>query len=419
MMKQATSLHLSLPWATLLGVILVTGCARENERPPAPEVADQQRSIDVSGLDHSFTEQLPELHIPGLSVAIVDKTGILFASGYGWADLEARVPMSPDSVLNIASISKTVTALAVLQLRDQGLLALDEDVNKHLPFEVRNPAFPDAEITLRHLLTHTSGITDGEAYDASYACGDPAIGLADWIRGYLEPGGRFYDADQNFLATAPGEERSYSNVGFGLLGYLVEVVSGVGFADFVESSIFEPLGMSDSSFYLSDGDRSRHATPYAWIEAGDTLDNPLFGERNGEVIEESGFVPFCLYSFYNIPDGLVRTSAHDLARFLIAHLRGGELDGQRVVAESTILEMLSPQLPTSALGEADFDQGLAWRHRTYEGGGAWGHGGGDPGVRTYMMFSPEAARGVIVVANRAGNIDGLLDVLAEVADLPR
>lgn len=112
-----------------------------------------------------------------------------------------------------------MTNAAVLQLFEHGKIELDDDVSQHLPF-------PDVPITVRQLLTHTAGIEDGDAYNASHACGDPAVSLADWIRAYLQPGGRFYSAEQNFLPTGPGEAHTYSNLGFGLLGYLVEVVSG-------------------------------------------------------------------------------------------------------------------------------------------------------------------------------------------------
>ncbi len=400
--------------------MLTMGCAGENpgeKTEPADPAADRATTIDTSRLDSILTDQLDKLRLPGVSVAIVDRSGVLYSAGYGWADIEAGVPMSGDSILNIASISKTVTALAVLQLRDQGHFGLDDHVGRHLPFDLRHPAFPEAEITIRQLLTHTSGIADGEAYDASYACGDPAVPLATWIRGYLEAGGPYYDADQNFLSSAPGEARSYSNLGFGLLGYLVELISGEGFADYVKDSIFEPLGMRTSSFYLSEIDPSRHAMLYSWVESGETLDNPLFGELDGDVVEASDFIPNCLYSFYNLPDGLVRTSVNELGRYLIAHLRGGEIDGRRIVAESTIEEMLSPQLSRSLQDDESFDQGLAWGRRKHGDLRLWGHGGADPGVRTHLMFSEEVGRGVILFTNRSGDIQGLLDELAEVAGL--
>ena len=359
---------------------------------------------------------MEELHVPGVAVAIVDRGGVAFSAGYGWADLENRIPMTPDTVTNIASISKTFTNAAVLQLVEQGQLGLDDDVSQLLPFPVRHPEYPEVSITVRQLLTHTSGIEDGDAYDESYACGDPTVSLADWIRGYLVPGGEFYSAAQNFLPTAPGEAYSYSNVGFGLAGYLVEVASGMPFAEYVESNLFEPLGMTESGFYLSEFESGRQAVPYAWIDAGDALDNVLFGNRNGEKASEAGFIPFCPYSFYNIPDGLVRTSVDQLARFLVAHIRGGELDGRRILTESTVAEIFSPQLDPSLTREDESVRGLTWS-RTESGiGELWGHNGADPGIRSHMQFQPESGRGVVVFANRATIVTPIFErLLAEVA----
>lgn len=400
-----------LPWAAVsLLVALVFGCAEEPE-PTVTESDAPRISLDETGLETFLLAMLEEANIPGVALAVVDRNGLQFSAGYGWADIDNQVPMTAETVMNVASISKTFTAAAVLQLRDRGLLDLDDDVNVHLPFAVRHPRFPDRSITIRQLLTHTSGIEDGEAYDETYACGDPAVRLADWIRGYFEPGGVYYDAAGNFLPTAPGEAYSYSNLGFGLLGYLVEVVSGEAFGEYTRKGIFEPLGMDETGWYLSDIAADRQATPYAWIEAGDTLDNVLFAGRNGEAIEEAGFVAFCPYSFYNIPDGLVRTSVDQLARYLVAHMRGGEIDGGRILAESTVAEALSPQLEPSMI-EGAYAQGLAWRRLDDEELGAfWSHSGGDPGARTRMLFNPETGIGVIVFANRAAGVNEIVRYL--------
>jgi CubicO group peptidase (beta-lactamase class C family) len=403
------------PLAVVISALVCVACA-PSANDPVAEIEDPGAIlVDAVALERFFIAQLEDLHIPGLAVAIVDKTGVLFSAGYGWADLEGGVPMTPDTVINIASISKTVTSLAVLQLRDQGLLSLDDDVNRHLPFAVRHPAFAETKITVRQLLTHTSGIQDGEAYGASYACGDPAVPLETWIRGYLEVGGSYYDADQNFLATAPGKAYSYCNVGFGLLGYLVETVSGVPFADYIQSNVFEPLGMTESGWYLSDMDPRLHATPYAWMEAGSTLENDLFVETGDRLLEEDEFVPFCLYSFFNIPDGLVRTSVRQLANYLVAHIRGGEFESRRILARSTVEEILSPQLDDSMIQDGGHVQGLAWRKRSLDVGEVWGHGGADPGVRTYMGFSPDKGRGVILFANGSIDIRGVVERLIDEA----
>jgi len=405
---------LPLPIAVAISAMVSAGCAQSVEDPAARK-GDHGRSVDAVELERFVAAQLEEHHIPGLAVAIVDGTGVRFSAGYGWADLGGRVPMTPDTIINIASISKTVTNAAVLQLRDQGLLSLDDEVSKYLPFSVRHSAYPEAEITVRQLLTHTSGIQDGTAYDASYACGDPALSLGTWVRGYLEAGGPYYDADQNFLVTAPGEAYSYSNVGYGLLGYLVETVSGVSFADYIQSNVFEPLGMLESGWYLANLDPGRHATPYVWIEAGNALDNVLFAEASGRLLGEAEFVAFCLYSFFNIPDGLVRTSVHELANFLAAHIQGGEFESRRILARSTVEEILSPQLADSMIDGGRFVQGLTWRKKSFALGETWGHGGADPGVRTHMMFSPDQGRGVILFANASADVNGILERLFDEA----
>ena len=143
-----------------------------------------------------------------------------------------------------------MTNAAILQLRDEGRFALDDPINFYLPFAVVHPRYPNLPITYRHLLTHTGGLNDGDAYDASYACGDPTVSLGRWIEGYFTPGGIYYDADQNFLDQPPGERYSYSNVGYGLLGYLVESISGQSLAEYTRLRLFEPLGMDSSGWYL-------------------------------------------------------------------------------------------------------------------------------------------------------------------------
>lgn len=195
----------------------------------------------------------------------------------------------------------------------------------------------------------------------------------------------------------------------------MEVVSGIPFADFVGRFVFEPLDMNESGFFLTYIDPDHHAVAYAWVDAGDTLENTLYGERDGEQDDQPGFVPFCAYSFFNTPDGLVRTSVHQLARFLMAYMRGGELDGQRILAASTVEEMLSPQVEPSLIEDERFVQGLAWRRQQFVAGGMWGHSGGDPGIRSHMLFSPENNRGVVVFANRMTRISPILDRLLEEA----
>jgi len=396
----------------VLIVSLIVGCGESTNEPASTQ---QSTAIDGVAITDFVTEYMEEKQIPGVAAAIIADGGVVWSDGWGWADLAVERPMTPETITNIASITKTVTNAAILQLRDDGRFALDDPINEYLPFEVVHPRHPHLPITFSHLLTHTGGVNDGDAYDASYACGDPTVSLGQWIEGYFTPGGPYYDPDQNFLDQAPGEKYSYSNLGYGLLGYLVESISGQSLADYTRLRLFEPLGMASSGWYLDAVDLERHATPYAWVSAGETLDNSLFGERNGETVTEDGFVPFCLYSFYNLSDGLVRTSVLDLSRFLLAHMNHGELEGERILRDDTIEEIFQRQLDPERLDAWEGEQGLTWRRRNLVDGPAWEHSGADPGVRTRMLFSPDEGIGVIVFANRVVNVQPIVKLLFDEA----
>src|SRR5205085_7400589 len=143
--------------------------------------------------------------------------------GYGYADVATRKPFTPDTVMNIGSISKTVTGVALMRAVQEGKLSLDADINRYLPFKVANPHHPGEPITLRQLATHTSGISDRwEVYkDTYFYGGEPDETLGDFLRAYFTPGGKHYATD-NFLEAKPGTQREYSNIGAGLAGYIVE-----------------------------------------------------------------------------------------------------------------------------------------------------------------------------------------------------
>ena len=178
-------------------------CSEPEQQPAPPE---QSRAIDSDAISRFAADYMEEKKIPGMAAAIVADGAVVWAAGWGWSDIAAGRPMTADTIINIASITKTVTNAAILQLRDEGRFDLDDPVNDYLPFEVVHPGHPTTPITFRHLLTHTAALGDGDAYDASYACGDPQVSLADWLEGYFTPGGPYYDAEQNFLDHEPGEK---------------------------------------------------------------------------------------------------------------------------------------------------------------------------------------------------------------------
>lgn len=360
---------------------------------------------DRSGLDDFVEAYMAEMHVPGMVCAVVRNGDVSWSKSYGKANLEKGVPMSVKMNMNVGSVTKTITATATMQLWEQGKIDLDQDINHYLAMEINNPHFPDVPITVKALLTHTSSLVDGSAYYESYACSDPEISLQGWIDNYLLQGGRFYNEDENFLPVKPGGEYQYSNIGYGLLGYLVEKVSGLSFSEYCSRNIFEPLEMTGSAFLLQDMDLSNHIQPYVYISKesrDEIINNYASFFPKDEDFSPGKNKALCLYSFPNIPDGLLRTSVEELSHFLSAYMNGGLYKESRILKKSTIDRMLTLQL------EGDGSQGLCWHRSEFES--LWGHGGNDPGISTSMFFNPDTNIGIIIFQNSdQGNLFELLE----------
>jgi CubicO group peptidase (beta-lactamase class C family) len=362
---------------------------------PATSLDAETGAGASSDLQADLLSLMEKGDIPGLAGAVLVDGEIVWMGALGTADFKTERPMTTSTVLNIGSVSKLVTSTAVLQLFQEGKIDLDEDVNQYLPFAVQHPS-GFGPITVRQLLTHTSGIQDGNSYGESYACGDPAVTLEKWLRGYLVPGGTYYDRD-NFLESGPGTTFEYSNVGYGLLGMVAQQVSGQEFSELTRKKIFAPLDMESTGWMLADVDSNRLATPYWVVREGvepDSDEQALLPEGPFETGE---YVPFCLYSFYNYPDGLLRTTIEDLTAFVQATIPGKSV-GEPLLSQETRQQVFRNQIP-----EIETDgrtQGLGWRRndtRTF--GILWGHGGADPGVRAHVLHRPGDGVTVLAMSN--------------------
>jgi CubicO group peptidase (beta-lactamase class C family) len=293
--------------------------------------AEQQAIEDGSSsggeLDDFARARMESAHVPGLSVAIIRDGKLLRAAGFGFASLAQERPTRADTLINVGSITKTATCVAVMQLWERKKFTLDGDVNAWLSFPVRNFASPGVPVTFRQLLTHTSSIADGPAYEKSYACGDSRVPLRQWLRDYLTPNGALYDPERNFHPWKPGMQFEYSNIAYGLLGHLVEAVSGMSYSDYMLKRVFARLGMSHSRVLLVGMDPQFHATPYTYVSNGDFAAVELRDPAATPSPDRLGGlqVPHCLYSWATPPDGLARTSAVELSRLLRAFMNGGEL----------------------------------------------------------------------------------------------
>lgn len=348
----------------------------------AAPLHSQLPSPSNPGLDSLITRHMAEAAIMGVGAAVIVNRQVVWTGGYGFADAARTRPFTPNTVMNVASIAKPVTGVAMMRAVQEGKLSLDADVSSYLPFRVVNPHRPDARITLRHLATHSSGITDRwEVYQGVYHFGgDSPEDLGGFLADYFTPGGRHYSPD-NFLDAAPGARRDYSNIGAALAGYIVERAYGERLDVVTRRLIFEPLGMSSTGWFLSDMDPAIQST--------------LFVSQNGMA------VPIPQYGATTYPDGGLRTSVADLSRFFIAMLSGGAYRDARILDASTAAEMVRFQF-TDANHPENFpategNSGLFWR--TKSNGTRVGYGGNDPGVETHMIANLAGDVGLILFLN--------------------
>ncbi len=336
----------------------------------------------------AITQDLADAKIPGAALLFMRDGQVESSKGYGLADVESGRGVDADTLFMVASVSKPVTATALMTLYEQGKFELDDDINDYLPFEVRNPTFVDTPITFRMLLTHTSSIVDSSAYERFYTLKkepvlpDSPISLEEFVTSYFDPQGEWYDTEENFLKEAPGAAYYYSNMGYGLIGYLVEQISGMPFNEYCKQAIFEPLGMEHSAWFFKDVDTNQMAIPYGYDD--------LRREPKS----------FGFYGYPTYPDGALKTSVNEYARFLSIFLNEGRtLEGAQFLKPETVAEMLKAQ---SLLGiEAPAAVGFAWHYD----GESYLHTGGDPGISTLVYFNPETDRAVIFFANSGGEYD--------------
>lgn len=330
-----------------------------------------------------LAEAMPRTNTPGLSVAIVRKGQTLLARGYGLADIASGRPVTADTAFHIASVTKTVTATAMMMLLQDGGFGLDEPINKYLDFQVVHPAAPDTPVTFRHLMTHTSGISDQvyENTDAFAFKGDPELPLRDFLIGYLTPGGKWYSADGCFGAV-PGTTWKYSNVAVALLGYLAGRV-GTELKALTRARLFEPLGMRTTSWTYAGLPPQGIATPY----------------------DASGSAPVALppTGYPDWPAGLLRTSARDFARFLALYTKQGTLDRHVYLKPETLKTLLTPSGFMAESKGSGVRQALIWQLRDVSDYHLASHSGGDPGASTVAALDLDRQTAVLAFTNASGH----------------
>jgi CubicO group peptidase (beta-lactamase class C family) len=321
---------------------------------------------------------------------------IIAARGYGQRDLEHGTPASAETVYLYCSMTKLFTATALMQLREKGLVELDEAVRTYLPeFALRHPS--GHEITVRHLLSHASGIASPIPISWVHLAEEPAVDLDDFTNRLLGRHPR--------LGFEPGTRYAYSNLGYLVLGQLVQRLSGQSYTDYVRQHILDVLGMRHTGFSYDDAQDWDVATGYVrtWSLMGILgrflVDRRLFGATR------SGYTAFRPFLIDGAPYGGLLGPVSELGAFVTACLNGGAYRGRRILEPASLAEMLTPQrdlqgevLRTSRRNRSAY-MGLGW-HLIGDGATrSCYHLGGGAGFRSELRIYPDLGYGIAVIGN--------------------
>mgnify|MGYP002623763197 CR=1 FL=1 len=359
----------------------------------APADAVSQLGAIIQALQEKYS-------IVGLSAVAVKDNSVLWHTNFGLADISRNVPVSDRTKYRIASISKTVASTALMQLWEKGKFKLDDDISKYLGWRIVNPAFPEAPITFRQLLTHTSSLTDNTNYDRFLKLTYDGADRAPDIRELLHVDGAYYNNGANFTTNAPGAAYRYCNLAFGVVGTLVEKISGERFDSYCSRHIFKPLVMTASFNVAHLPDINDLAVLYSpeQNEFKPQFDN--FGGIKPENRVGPGYRPGQNALVFG-PQGGLRVSGLDLAKFMAQFMDCESARSKRVLKRSTIELMLQEHWTNGGNASDYLGRGLGFhRTRNFIPGELWiGHTGTAYGLRSSMFFQPESSNGVILITN--------------------
>lgn len=311
----------------------------------------------------------------GLAVAVVKSNDIVYTKTFGDKNLTTKEPLQLNDIFRIASISKSFSATAIMQLIEQGKISLKDDLSDLVGFKVRNPKYPNTVITLRMALSHTSSISDSEGYFKLDII-DPSRN-PDWALSYND--------------YKPGTEYEYSNLGFNIIGTIIERVSGERFDHHIQKTILKPLGLY-GGYNVNDLDSNRFVTLYHYDhETTEFSPSPSAYARRAEDI--AGYTMGYSTPIFS-PTGGMKISAPDLAKYMTMHMNLGTFKGTQIISTESARIMQTPVATEERYG-------LALRKSTdlIDGVTLTGHTGSAYGLYSAMFFHPEEDYGFIVITN--------------------
>jgi len=337
---------------------------------------------------------------PGFAVTVIKDNAVVLQEAFGYADLENNRAYTNQTMQPIGSISKTFIAAAIVKAIEQGYFTLETDINDILPVEVKNPKQPNAIIRVKHLVTHTSGLLDNdEAYFQAYhilpgedlstngaqlltngfgVLQREGIPLEEYLAEYYLEDGDLYSMD-NFAPVAPGTSWNYSNIASSLSAYLVAAATEMSFKEYVQINILQPLGMNNTAYDIADLNTSNLAR--------------LYWDKN---------TPLPNYANDSYPDGSINTSNEDLAKYLMAMMKGANGQASSLFSKEGYDLLFGALLPDGLThpGVGD-NQGIFW---VLEDGDIK-HDGSDPGTTCNLQFDEGGNAGYLILTNMDASTD--------------
>ncbi|HRE39619.1 MAG TPA: serine hydrolase domain-containing protein, partial [Chitinophagaceae bacterium] len=315
-----------------------------------------------SRAEDSIATIMQQHEVMGLAVAVVKKGKLVYTHSFGLKNKELNQPLQEENLFRIASISKSFSATAIMQLAEAKKLSLDDDVSNLVGFTVRHPKFPNTIITLRMILSHRSAINDSQGYFTLDAI-NPAKN-ANWQKCYSE-----YE---------PGTGYRYCNLNYNMAGTIIEKISGERFDKYIQKHILEPLGLYGG--YWVDGlDSTRFASIYEYDDSLKTLvAQPMaYAPRRQEI---GSYVMGYSTPIFS-PTGGMKISAPDLARYMIMHMKMGKANGKRIIKKKSAITMQTPLSEKEGYGLA-----IATTDKLIAGKTLKGHTGSAYGLYSAMYF---------------------------------
>lgn len=333
-------------------------------QPPNAISRDLQKGLQA--IEEKTEARRKELGIPGMSLVIVKDDRIIFMKGFGYSDFEKKIPVTPDTQFAIGSSTKAFTALSVLMSADEGKLSLDDSPKKILPYFKINDAEIDKNITIRDLLSHSSGLNRTD--------------LA-WISGKLNREEIIRVAGEAKPTAKLRQKFQYQNVMFTAAGEIVARVQNQAWEKFVPARIFKPLGMTNSTMTMAEMSKAKDfSRGYDYnFDTKETINKPF-----RDLLEIA-------------PAGSINSSARDMAKWLQFVLNQGAVGGKRLISEKSYDEWTKPQMKITPDGKISY--GLGWFVRDWKGLKVIEHGGNIDGFNALVAAIPEKKLGFVMLTN--------------------